>query len=114
MESLIIVNKNDLRELILELIPMREEPVSEEKDYFLFGEGLEYINSKGLKISESTLYKKTANKEIPFQRWGGKQVVFLRQELDQWISERLIGNDATGGDEITNTVAEKARKKGRA
>lgn len=108
MESLIIVNKSDLRELLKELIPVKEETVKEEKDYFLFGDGLAYINAKGLKISESTLYKKTANKEIPFQRWGGKQVVFLRSELDQWISEQLTGKSSN---EVAKSVASSARRK---
>lgn len=108
MESLIIVNKSDLRELLQEMIPVREEPVKEEKDYFLFMEGLEYINAKGLKISESTLYKKTANKEIPFQRWGGKQVVFIREELDQWIKEQLTGKSSN---EVVKSVASSARRK---
>lgn len=108
--------KNDLREILQEMFPTVNviDPADDQKDFLSLDEGLSYINERGLAISKSTLYKKTADKEIPFQRWGGKKIVFVRQELDQWIGERLTGNDATGGDEITNTVAENARRKGRA
>ena len=51
---------------------------------------------------------------IPFSRFGERKILFDVNELDQWISKRLIGNDATGDDEITNKVAENARRKGRA
>lgn len=115
MQSLILVDKNDLRDLLKEMIPTVNviEPTDEQKDFFSLDEGLSYINEMGLKISKSTLYKKTADKEIPFQRWGGKKIVFLRDELDQWISDQLSGNSERVN-EVTNHVAEVARKKERA
>lgn len=114
MQSLILVNKNDLRELLKEMIPITNvaDPIDEQKDYFSLDEGLSYINERGLTISKSTLYKKTADREIPFQRWGGKKIVFLRDELDQWISKQLSGN-ADKVNEITKSVADSARRKER-
>ena len=113
MQSLILVNKNDLRELLKEMIPITNvaDPIDEQKDYFSFDEGLSYINERGLTISKSTLYKKTADREIPFQRWGGKKIVFLRDELDQWISKQLSGKEDKVS-EITKSVADSARRKG--
>lgn len=113
MESLIIVRKEDLRELLKEMIPVTNvaDPIDEQKDYFSLDEGLSYINERGLTISKSTLYKKTADREIPFQRWGGKKIVFLRDELDQWISKQLSGKEDKVS-EITKSVADSARRKG--
>jgi excisionase family DNA binding protein len=113
MQSLILVNKNDLRELLKEMIPITNvaDPIDEQKDYFSLDEGLSYINERGLTISKSTLYKKTADREIPFQRWGGKKIVFLRDELDQWISKQLSGKEDKVS-EITKSVADSARRKG--
>ncbi len=114
MESLIIVRKEDLRELLKEMIPVTNvvDPIDEQKDYFSLDEGLSYINERGLTISKSTLYKKTADREIPFQRWGGKKIVFLRDELDQWISKQLSGKEDKVS-EITKSVADSARRKER-
>ena len=113
MQSLILVNKNDLRELLKEMIPITNvaDPIDEQKDYFSLDEGLSYINERGLTISKSTLYKKTAGREIPFQRWGGKKIVFLRDELDQWISKQLSGKEDKVS-EIAKSVADSARRKG--
>lgn len=112
MQSLILVNKNDLRELLKEMIPITNatDPIDDQKDYFSLDEGLSYINERGLTISKSTLYKKTADREIPFQRWGGKKIVFLRDELDQWISKQLSGKEDKVS-EITKSVADSARRK---
>ncbi len=114
MEGLIIVRKEDLRELLKEMIPVTNvaDPIDEQKDYFSLDEGLSYINERGLTISKSTLYKKTADREIPFQRWGGKKIVFLRDELDQWISKQLSGKEDKVS-EITKSVADSARRKER-
>lgn len=112
MENLLLVNKDDLFDFFKQVIEQirDDEPKEDEKDYLSFNEGLEFINEKGLSISESTLYKLTSEKKIPFQRWGGRKIVFVRNELDKWASERLQGKR----NEITNNVAAAARKKERA
>jgi excisionase family DNA binding protein len=115
MERLLLINKDDLREILAEMIPAVNviEPTDEQKDYFSLNEALNYINERGLSISKSTLYKKTADKEIPFQRWGGRKIVFLREELDQWIDEQLSSNE-NRVNKIGIHVAKSARQKERA
>ncbi len=114
MERLLLINKDDLREILAEMIPAVNviEPTDEQKDYFSLNEALNYINERGLSISKSTLYKKTADKEIPFQRWGGRKIVFLREELDQWIDEQLSSNE-NRVNKIGIHVAKSARQKER-
>lgn len=116
MENLVLLNKNDLRELLIELIPTSAvvEPTKNENDFLPFNEGLDYINEKGLEISKATLYKLTSTKQIPFQRWGGRKIVFVRGELDKWIETRLSCDENKRPDRITNNVARSARKKERA
>lgn len=41
--------------------------------------------AKYLSISESALYKKTSNKEIPYFVPGGKKIYFLKSDLDNWV-----------------------------
>lgn len=41
--------------------------------------------AKYLSISESALYKKTSNKEIPYYVPGGKKIYFLKEDIDNWV-----------------------------
>ncbi|UFH36073.1 helix-turn-helix transcriptional regulator [Flavobacterium acetivorans] len=41
--------------------------------------------AKYLSISESALYKKTSNKEIPYYVPGGKKIYILKGDLDNWV-----------------------------
>lgn len=113
MENLVLLNKNDLRELLIELIPTSAvvEPTKNENDYLPFDEALDYLNARGLEISKATLYKLTSTKQIPFQRWGGRKIVFVRGELDKWIETRLSCDEEKRTNRITNNVARSARKK---
>jgi excisionase family DNA binding protein len=97
MKNLIILDRNDLKELLQEMLPAirSAEPKDTGKPYLSINEGLQYLNDRGLKMSKSTLYKHTMNESIPFQRFGERKIVFLREELDEWIEERLSGNDNT-------------------
>lgn len=108
--NLILVSKDDLREIIKEMIPAQDEkPVKEDTGFFSLNEAISYINNRGLKISKSSIYKKTAEKEVPFQRWGGKKIVFVRQELDEWIENQLSKRE----NGVIKTVADAARRKER-
>ena len=40
-----------------------------------------------LKISKSTLYKLTANREIPFYQPNGKLIYFKKSDLFDWLSK---------------------------
>lgn len=41
-------------------------------------------------ISKSTLYKHTAEGNIPFFKPNGKLILFSKSDLDDWISKRKI------------------------
>ena len=56
-------------------------------------------------VSDSMLYKLTANKEIPHYKPRGKMIYFAKEELDEW----LLQNHEPTADEAmrmaTETVA---------
>ena len=39
-----------------------------------------------LRVSDSFLYKKTANNEIPFRKPSNRKLYFLKSELDEWLT----------------------------
>ena len=110
MTDLILIERKDLRELISEMFPKQPEPEVEQKEFLPFKEGVRYVNEKGVPLSESKAYKLTAEKEIPFRRFGGKKIVFLPQELDRWITEKLSVKE----NKVLKTVASSARRKEKA
>ena len=118
MENLVILKRGDLEDLLKQVAANTKAEAAAESARKLkmnIDEALIYLNEQGYPISKSTMYKHTMAGTIPFSRFGERKIIFDLNELDQWISKRLTGNDSTGRvDEITNTVAEKARKKGRA
>ena len=71
----------------LEAIIRKLEPV-----VFTFSEACMYIG-----VSESMLYKLTANKEIPHYKPRGKMIYFAKEELDEWLlqNHELAVDDAT-------------------
>lgn len=113
MDNLILIDKNDLREIIAELIPSKEQTCvddnNDEKSFMTLDETVEYLAAKGLKSSKSTIYKKTSSGEIPCHHWGGRRVVFLKNEIDDWITKQFQGNKADNS--ILKAVAASARKK---
>ncbi len=40
-----------------------------------------------LKVCKSTLYKKTSLRVIPFCKPGGKLILFLREDLEEYLSK---------------------------
>lgn len=97
MKNLIILDKNDLRDLLKEMLPAVKytKPKEPGKPYLTINEGLLYLNDRGIKMAKSTLYKYTGENNIPFKRFGDRKIVFVREELDEWIDEKLSGNDNT-------------------
>jgi excisionase family DNA binding protein len=57
--------------------------INEQKEFLTFDETCEFLH-----ISSSSLYKKTANKSIPFQKRG--RLYFSRKSLIEWV---LSNND---------------------
>jgi excisionase family DNA binding protein len=46
--------------------------------------------AKFLSISNSALYKKTSNKEIPYYVPGGKKIYFKKADLENWIFKSKV------------------------
>lgn len=40
-----------------------------------------------LKLAESTLYKKTSLRKIPFCKPGGKLILFLKTDLEEYLTK---------------------------
>lgn len=44
-------------------------------------------------LSKSTLYKKTANRELPYYRAeGGKQIFFRKDEVENWLTRNRVSS----------------------
>lgn len=48
-----------------------------------------------LKISKSTLYKKTSLREIPFCKPGGKLIMFLKEDLEAYLLKNRFESKET-------------------
>jgi len=48
-----------------------------------------------LKISKSTLYKKTSSQAIPFTKPGGKLIMVLKSDLDDYLSKNRFESKET-------------------
>lgn len=109
--ELILVNKKELQEMLGEIRPSNKQPesIKEEVKYLSPVEAREYMKSKGIHISKSTLYKLTSNKKIPFTHFGKKKILFRAEELDAWVESRLIRS--SDANPVTIAVAKEARKK---
>lgn len=108
MENLIILSKKDLEEILKKASMSAEvsEPVRKSMN---IDEAVQYLNDSGFKISKSTIYKNTMDGTIPFQRFGKRRLVFKSDDLDQWVNERISGEN----DDIAVNVAKSAKRKGR-
>lgn len=51
-------------------------------NYISFKEAVDY-----LKVSKSTLYKLTSNREIEFYKPNGGKIYFKLEDLDNWINK---------------------------
>ena len=67
-------------ESLLERMALLENNIYTTKRVFTFQEACMYIG-----VSESLLYKLTANKEIPHYKPRGKMLYFAKEELDEWL-----------------------------
>jgi len=43
-----------------------------------------------LKICKSTLYKKTSLRELPYYKPGGKLILFLKEDLDDYMNKSKV------------------------
>lgn len=89
METLFIVNKQDLidafREVLKEVLSERQEG----ENVLNIAEAVEYLNNKGYKVTKSTLYSHTSKKQIKFDRFGDIKIVFKVDYLDEFIRSKI-------------------------
>lgn len=65
---------------LMKRVSLLEENLYSNKDVFNLGEACAYLG-----MSESLLYKLTANREIPHYKPRGKNIFFSKEELDAWL-----------------------------
>lgn len=58
--------------------------------------------SKFLGFSESSLYKKTAKKEIPFYSPSNKKIYFLKKDLNDWLIQNKFKSKSELDKESSN------------
>ena len=101
--------KNDLREILKEFFANQVEKEETVPAILGLDDAVDYLAKKGVKLSKSSLYKKTSLGTIPFKRFGKRKVKFIRTELDEWIDGQLSDSDKKN--EVIKAVAASARKK---
>ncbi len=75
-----VLKKLEPVENILERMDLLEKSIYSTKQVFTFQDACMYIG-----VSDSMLYKLTANKEIPHYKPRGKMIYFAKEELDEWL-----------------------------
>ena len=87
-----VLKKLEPVENILERMDLLEKSIYSTKQVFTFQDACMYIG-----VSDSMLYKLTANKEIPHYKPRGKMIYFAKEELDEWLlqNHELAVDDAT-------------------
>ena len=93
-----IIRKLEPVESFLERVELLEKNIYATKKVFTFSEACMYIG-----VSESMLYKLTANKEIPHYKPRGKMIYFAKEELDEWLlqNHELAVDGTRGGSSTT-------------
>ncbi len=84
----VFLSEGELRELIIEAVAGIAKPEPVQKSRFSMDEAIEYLADNGYKISKSTLYQYTSKGTIKFNRYGGRQIVFTIEQLDEFL-ERM-------------------------
>lgn len=97
MSIVILTSEEDFRRMMREEIqaalsdidrkkaPKKDIPIN-----LTLNQVIEYMMSKGVKISKSHLYAKTSKNEIPHSKANNKYLIFNRNEIDQWIDNQMI------------------------
>ena len=62
-------------------------------------------------LSKSTIYKKTANRELPYYRAeNGKQIFFRKSELEDWLTRNRVSSQTEDEQKAVNEYfCQKAR-----
>lgn len=89
METLFLVNKQDLIDAFMEVLKEVLNEKTETKSVFSVVEAVEYLNSKGYNITKSGIYRHTMNGTIKFDRFGERKIVFKQEYLDEFTKGNL-------------------------
>lgn len=84
-----VIQKLGPVEAILDRMSRIEDHLYTTKAVFSFKEACAYIG-----VSDSMLYKLTANNEIPHYKPRGKMLYFSKKDLDEWLQQN---HEPTGG-----------------
>jgi excisionase family DNA binding protein len=82
--------KTVVRTCFLDVIQdIKNIPTPEQiQDRVLFPEACEITG-----ISESLMRKLCMKNEVPFERYGGRRLIFSRRELESWMESRTVKPD---------------------
>lgn len=87
MENLILIKESDLRRILQEELSGMNAPEPEQKENYSIDEAVEYLNSRGYKISKATLYGHTSKGTIDYFRFGKRKLSFSQQHLDTFMDQ---------------------------
>lgn len=79
------------------------------KQYMNATKARNYITEQGIPMSESKLYKLTAQKGIPFRKVGDR-LVFSATELQGWCEKQLIDSRTSQNDAVLSIVKSAQRQ----
>ncbi|PVY43267.1 helix-turn-helix domain-containing protein [Pontibacter virosus] len=103
---------NRLETLLLDIKAVSGQPKKQDYPERLTREqALKFLGEQGVPISESHLYKLTAAKGIPFQKFNNK-LVFSRAELLNWIETQTVDPSDTGEADLALAKSARRKKKG--
>lgn len=75
------------------------------KEILSFKEALVYLD-----VSESTLYKMTAKKDIDFTKPNGGKIYFRKSDLNNWMLQSKSESESVLEDEIFNHLKRNGKK----
>ena len=86
MDDLIFLRESDLRRILREELTGITHPEPVEKENYSMDEAVEYLESKGYKISKATLYGHTSKGTIDYFRFGKRKLSFSKNHLDTFLN----------------------------
>ncbi len=89
MDKIILTTREELKEIILEVLQEHFRPKEEIQETLTLDQALEVLKDNGYPTSKAQVYRLTSSGEIPYGKYGNK-LVFSRKELLQWASSQVI------------------------
>lgn len=87
MDNVIFLKESDLRKIIREEMAGVATQEPQEKENYTIDEAVEYLNSKGYRISKATLYGHTSRGTIDYFRFGRRKLSFSQEHLDAFLEK---------------------------